>query len=66
MNTVDNMPPELDQAFVIDPGLRDYFETLAPSHQKEYAEWVASAKDSETRARRAQKVIEQLRKKPKA
>lgn len=59
------MPPELDQAFVIDPGLREYFESLPPSHQKEYADWVAGATKPETRVRRAAKVIEQLRKRPK-
>jgi uncharacterized protein YdeI (YjbR/CyaY-like superfamily) len=59
------VPPELDQAFVIDPGLREYFESLAPSHQREYADWVASADKPETRVRRAAKVIEQLRKRPK-
>lgn len=60
------MPPELDQAFVIDPGLREYFESLPPSHQQEYSEWVAKAKQPETRVRRAAKVVEQLRKRPKA
>ena len=59
------LPSELDQAFVVDPGLRSYFETLAPSHQREYCEWVASAKEPGTRVRRAAKVIEQLRKRPK-
>ena len=59
------MPPELEQAFVIDPGLRDYFETLPSSHQREYSKWVAAAKQPDTRARRAAKVIEQLRKRPK-
>ena len=34
---------------------------MPPSHRREYAEWVASAKQQQTRDRRAAKVIEALR-----
>ena len=60
-----DLPIELVQAFSIDPAIKDYFDTLPPSHQREYIDHVESAKKPEARMRRAQKVVEQLRLKPK-
>jgi len=36
------------------------FDALAPSHRREYVEWVADAKTAETRTRRLGKMIAQL------
>jgi hypothetical protein len=37
-----------------------YYASLAPSHQREYIEWIEQAKKSETRARRIEQFIERL------
>jgi bifunctional DNA-binding transcriptional regulator/antitoxin component of YhaV-PrlF toxin-antitoxin module len=52
--------PDLDQALVTN-GLREYFETMAYSHRKEYARAVSEAKADETRARRVQSAIDKIR-----
>ncbi len=57
---VVDLHPELDAALVT-AGLRDFFETLAYSHRKEYARAVADAKQDETRARRIAASIEKIR-----
>jgi uncharacterized protein YdeI (YjbR/CyaY-like superfamily) len=41
--------------------LRATFDAMAYSHRKEYVDWIAAAKQDETRARRVGKVIEKLR-----
>ena len=57
----DALPPELVQALAADDGARDAFEVLPPSHKREYATWIAEAKQDETRERRAAKAVEMLR-----
>jgi bifunctional DNA-binding transcriptional regulator/antitoxin component of YhaV-PrlF toxin-antitoxin module len=52
--------PELDGA-LSEAGLRDFFETLAYSHRKEFARAVAEAKADETRTRRIASTIDQVR-----
>ena len=52
--------PELDGALV-DAGLREFFETLAYSHRKEFARAVVEAKADETRTRRIASTIEKVR-----
>jgi uncharacterized protein YdeI (YjbR/CyaY-like superfamily) len=42
-------------------GLLDYFNSLPPSHQKEYLIWINEAKKSETQANRILKTIEMLK-----
>lgn len=39
---------------------KNYFETLSPSHKREYTEWIESAKKSETKIARIEKTIEML------
>jgi hypothetical protein len=55
------VPPELTDALAGDPAARDAFERMAYSHRKEYADWIAGAKKSETRVARAVKAVEMLR-----
>lgn len=43
-------------------GLLDFFEKLSYTHRKEYIRWITEAKKEETRATRAVKAIEMLRK----
>ena len=55
-----SVPPEL--AAVLDSErLRDAYDGLSFTHRREYAEWVGSAKQAETRERRAAKAAEMLR-----
>ncbi|MFN8121527.1 MAG: YdeI/OmpD-associated family protein [Thermoleophilia bacterium] len=58
--TVDP-PAEIADAIAAEPALGATWAGLAPSHQKEYAEWVTSAKRADTRARRAERAVERLR-----
>jgi Bacteriocin-protection, YdeI or OmpD-Associated/Domain of unknown function (DUF1905) len=54
------VPPEL--AAVLDAdGLRETYDALAFTHRREYAEWIAGAKQAQTRERRAAKAAEMLR-----
>lgn len=43
----------------------EYFESLPPSHQKEYLKWITEAKKTETRLRRLDKATETLKEKLK-
>ena len=39
---------------------RTFFDSLSFSHQREYVQWIASAKRADTRARRVERAIEML------
>lgn len=54
------VPPELDAALTKNQKARERFEALAPSHRREYANWIAEAKKAETRISRAEKAIAML------
>ena len=54
-------PPELAAALARDEEARQVFGSLSYSHRKEYADWIAEAKQPETRARRAAKAVDLLR-----
>jgi hypothetical protein len=54
------LPPALAAALKADPGARDRFAQLAPSHRKEFARWVAEAKRDETRERRVVETLTML------
>jgi bifunctional DNA-binding transcriptional regulator/antitoxin component of YhaV-PrlF toxin-antitoxin module len=53
------VPPEL--AELLDDDLREFFDSLSYTHQREYVEWITSAKREETRQRRLAKAVEMLR-----
>ena len=55
------LPPELEAAFAASPEARSFYDGLAFTHRREYAEWVAEAKREETRGRRAAKTVEGVR-----
>src|SRR5215467_11954665 len=48
-------------ALAADPQAKASFEDMAFSHRKEYARWVAEAKQEETRQRRVQQALEMIR-----
>jgi hypothetical protein len=55
------VPPELAARLRTDPDAKDAFESLAPSHRREYARWVAEAKLPQTRLRRSEVALERLK-----
>ncbi|WP_072314054.1 YdeI/OmpD-associated family protein [Agrococcus sp. Marseille-P2731] len=55
------LAPELEAALAADERARAAFDALAPSKRKEMARSIAEAKAEETRQRRLQKALEQLR-----
>jgi len=55
------VPAELAAALAGDPVAAATFEALSYSHRREYARWVAEAKRDSTRADRAAKSVDRLR-----
>jgi len=53
-------PPELAKALRTNAAAKRAWQALAPSHQREHAEAILSAKRPETRARRVEKAMEML------
>jgi len=53
-------PPELVQALRKHPAARKTWEGFAPSHRREYVEWLTEAKRDDTRARRLATTLEWL------
>ena len=58
---VVQVPPDLEAALAGDPEARAAFERLSFTNRREYAEWVAGAKRTETRERRLVKTVAMLR-----
>ena len=52
------IPDDLAEAFVKNPIAMKFFNSLSPSHQKQYLWWLKSAKKSETRNNRLLSIIE--------
>lgn len=53
-------PRELVAALKSNKKAREHYEAFSPSHQREYAEWIAEAKGEDTRARRLETTLEWL------
>lgn len=56
-----DLPEALASALAGDPAVKATFDALAFTHRKEYARWVAEAKQAETRQRRAGQALEMIR-----
>jgi uncharacterized protein YdeI (YjbR/CyaY-like superfamily) len=54
------IPKELRTVLKKHPKAASEFDTLTPSHRREIIEWVAGAKQAETRLRRADQAIERI------
>jgi len=54
------VPAELAAALKKNKAAQKVFDEFAPSHRREYIEWVADAKRDETRAKRVEQTIEWL------
>jgi hypothetical protein len=57
---VVELPPVVRKALATDKRAKAFFVGLAPSHKKQYVDWVTSAKQAETRERRAAKMVQML------
>ncbi len=57
---VVEVPAELAAAFRSHKAAKATWESLSYSHQREYAEWITSAKKAETRERRVAQAVEKL------
>jgi len=55
------VPEALAAALAADPQAKAAFEGMAFTHRKEYARWVAEAKQEETRQRRVRQALDMLR-----
>lgn len=54
------IPPEFDEALAENPVAKAALEAFAPSHRREYVEWITEAKRPETRDKRIAQAIEWL------
>jgi KUP system potassium uptake protein len=59
LRTVD-VPPELMAPLDAQPAAARAFAALAPSHQREYADWIAAAKRPETKAARVERALSMI------
>jgi hypothetical protein len=55
------VPADLAEALAAEPGARERFDALSPSHRKAHVTAVEGAKAAETRARRVAKVVAAMR-----
>jgi uncharacterized protein YdeI (YjbR/CyaY-like superfamily) len=54
------MPADFAKALAAEPAAQAAFDSFAPSHRREYLEWIVEAKREETRARRIAQSVEWL------
>lgn len=54
---VPPLPPAFAEALAHDIGARRFFDTLAPSHRRDYVAWIAEAKRDQTRLRRVAQAL---------
>jgi uncharacterized protein YdeI (YjbR/CyaY-like superfamily) len=54
------VPPAFAAALDVAPAARATFDAFAPSHRREYVEWIAEAKREETRNKRIAQAVEWL------
>jgi uncharacterized protein YdeI (YjbR/CyaY-like superfamily) len=55
-----SVPPALQAALDAAPKARAAFDAFAPSHRREYIEWITDAKREETQAKRIAQTVEWL------
>lgn len=54
------VPQELERALLEDKQAASVFDTLSYSHKKEYVDWISTAKQPSTKARRVTKALSML------
>lgn len=55
-----DMPADFAAALMANPAAKNAFDAFAPSHRREYLEWILDAKRDETRARRIAQAVDWL------
>lgn len=55
------VPADLADALAQDDDAREFFDSLAYTHRKEWVRWIEEAKRAETRNARVSKAVESLR-----
>jgi uncharacterized protein YdeI (YjbR/CyaY-like superfamily) len=55
-----SIPPEFAEALIANPAAKMALEQFSPSHRREYVEWIAEAKRTETRDRRIAQAVQWL------
>jgi uncharacterized protein YdeI (YjbR/CyaY-like superfamily) len=63
MNSKQSIPADVRAGLAMMKGAQKAFLALPSSHQKEYLQWISSAKRSETRERRIRQAAEMVLKK---
>ena len=56
-------PAELIEALNKNPQAKEGYESLSPSHKREYLVWILDAKTPETRNKRIDQTVEQVKEK---
>lgn len=64
-NDAPALPPAMENELKKHKRAWDYFQSLAPSHKKQYIGWLASAKREETQKKRLEEAIKLLTEKQK-
>lgn len=57
------VPESLQSAMRSEPKVLEFFNSMAPSHRKEYSEYISQAKQEATQLRRLEKAMQMLREK---
>lgn len=55
-----SVPADLADALSADPAAQSFFDSLAPSHRKEWVRWIEEAKKPETRTTRILRTVSAL------
>ena len=64
-SSLQNIPTFIIEAFSADKDVWEYFDSLAPSHKKNYIAWITAAKREETKEKRIAEAILLLKNKQK-
>ena len=56
-----DIPPELEAALCKDKKARTFFDSLAPTYQKQFILWIVTAKRGDTKARRIAESLDHLK-----
>lgn len=57
----DKVPTYIEKAVKVDAQAWEFFESLAPSHRRQYVNWIDSAKRDETKRKRLTQAIKMMR-----
>lgn len=58
--TLEMLPEDMRAALQYDETAREKFARFAPSHQREYLEWISDARKPDTRRRRIERMLDMI------